>query len=262
MFRMLLLVLFLGMRHGMDPDHLATIDGLTRLNAPLRPRLARWSGALFSLGHGMVVTLAALLIGATAKKALLPGWLTAFGAGVSVFFLFFLGISNLIEAIRTPKNEVVRTIGWKGQLLNRLFHPHHPMMIFLIGALFALSFDTLTQTSLFSLAATRLSGWSFAVTAGLVFMAGMMIPDGLNGLWLSRLLTRSGLKASQASRVFSTMISGISFLVGGWVLAGLLFPGPVMAHEALWLSGAIVLVLLATSLLCHRFIRIPVSPRS
>ena len=31
----------LGLKHGLDPDHLAAIDGLTRFNAARRPRLAR-----------------------------------------------------------------------------------------------------------------------------------------------------------------------------------------------------------------------------
>jgi high-affinity nickel permease len=40
--------LALGMRHGRDPDHLAAIDGLTRL----RPRAT--NGVYFALGHGLV----------------------------------------------------------------------------------------------------------------------------------------------------------------------------------------------------------------
>lgn len=50
-----LLVFVLGLKHGFDADHLATIDGLTRFNARKRPGLARYCGALFSLGHGAVV---------------------------------------------------------------------------------------------------------------------------------------------------------------------------------------------------------------
>ena len=50
-------------RHGFDADHLATIDGLTRYNARANPRLARMAGALFSLGHGVVVLLVALVAG-------------------------------------------------------------------------------------------------------------------------------------------------------------------------------------------------------
>src|SRR5258706_15426879 len=49
-------VFLLGLKHGLDPDHLAAIDGLTRFNASRRPLLSRWSGLLFSAGHGVVVT--------------------------------------------------------------------------------------------------------------------------------------------------------------------------------------------------------------
>jgi high-affinity nickel-transport protein len=45
-------VFLLGLKHGLDPDHLAAIDGLTRFNAGKSPRLSRWSGAVFSAGTG------------------------------------------------------------------------------------------------------------------------------------------------------------------------------------------------------------------
>ena len=50
---MLVVGLALGMRHGKDPDHLAAIDGLTRI----RPRLP--NGVFLTLGHGLVVILLA-----------------------------------------------------------------------------------------------------------------------------------------------------------------------------------------------------------
>jgi nickel/cobalt transporter (NiCoT) family protein len=45
------------MWHAVDPDHLAAIDGLTRIR-PLRA-----NGVYFALGHGLVVTLLAVGIG-------------------------------------------------------------------------------------------------------------------------------------------------------------------------------------------------------
>ena len=57
------LVFLLGMRHGFDADHLATIDGYTRPNSRQGQRHARWCGALFSLGHGVVVMAIALVMG-------------------------------------------------------------------------------------------------------------------------------------------------------------------------------------------------------
>ena len=62
------LVFSLGIRHGLDADHLAAIDGLTRFSAQQRPRLARWCGSLFSLGHGAVVVAIALTVGALARR--------------------------------------------------------------------------------------------------------------------------------------------------------------------------------------------------
>ena len=48
---LLILTFVLGMKHGFDADHLATIDGLTRYNARHQPGVARYCGTLFSLGH-------------------------------------------------------------------------------------------------------------------------------------------------------------------------------------------------------------------
>src|SRR6516165_2211425 len=47
----------LGMRHGADPDHLAAIDGLTRI----RPRAS--NGVYFALGHALVMIILAVGMG-------------------------------------------------------------------------------------------------------------------------------------------------------------------------------------------------------
>jgi len=78
-----LMVFLLGLRHGMDPDHLATIDGLARYNGQNRPRLARWSGCFFSLGHGAIVTLVAGFVAATLHDGAAPQWLERVGAWVA-----------------------------------------------------------------------------------------------------------------------------------------------------------------------------------
>ena len=47
-YPLIMLAVVLGMKHGMDADHLATIDGLTRFNASAgRKKLARLCGFLF-----------------------------------------------------------------------------------------------------------------------------------------------------------------------------------------------------------------------
>src|SRR2546430_6040225 len=99
---LVLMVFLLGLRHGMDPDHLATVDGLARYNARDRPRVARWSGCLFSLGHGAVVTLVAGFVAATLHDGAAPQWLERLGAWVSLAVLPRLGIRNIFAGLPTP----------------------------------------------------------------------------------------------------------------------------------------------------------------
>lgn len=90
------LAFVLGMKHGMDADHLATIDGLTCVNATAgRTGLARVCGLLFSLGHGCVVCIAAVATSVLFQQGAIPAWMNAVGAWVSAFFLLLLGGINL-----------------------------------------------------------------------------------------------------------------------------------------------------------------------
>src|SRR5258708_40066336 len=84
-----------GLKPVFDPDPLAAIDGVTRYNAGARPRLSRWSGLLFSAGHGLVVTLVAIAVATIALDWRAPEWLDNAGAWISIAFLVLLGSANL-----------------------------------------------------------------------------------------------------------------------------------------------------------------------
>ena len=71
------LALLLGMRHGLDADHLAAIDGFTRIGSRQRQPYARYCGALFSLGHGLVVLAVAAIAGTLGAKWVPPSWFEA-----------------------------------------------------------------------------------------------------------------------------------------------------------------------------------------
>ena len=47
------LTFLLGLRHGLDPDHIAIIDGFAFRAAEERPGLAPWVGTLFATGHSI-----------------------------------------------------------------------------------------------------------------------------------------------------------------------------------------------------------------
>ena len=154
------LVFLLGLKHGFDADHLATIDGLTRYNTRIGRRFGRYCGALFSLGHGAIVLAIAAAVGLASERWDAPEWLEVFGAWTSILFLTLIGVVNLHAVLSASPGQVVAPVGLKGRLLGRLNRASHPATVALVGALFALSFDTVSQSALFALTAAQFGGIS------------------------------------------------------------------------------------------------------
>jgi high-affinity nickel-transport protein len=221
-----IVALLLGMKHGFDADHLATIDGLARFNARANPTLSRLAGALFSLGHGAVVLMVSLLAATVATNWRIPQWLEAFGAWLSIAFLLALGLTNLAAVVRAQPHEVVQVRGLRSALLgSRVVRRARALGIALVGALFALSFDTVSQAALLALAGTRFGGgWQAAMLLALVFTAGMLIVDGVNGLWIARLIRSSDAAARVASRVMGMVVGSVSLLVAAVGIGRHLWP--------------------------------------
>jgi nickel/cobalt transporter (NiCoT) family protein len=217
-------VFLLGLKHGLDPDHLAAIDGLTRFNAGKKPILSRWSGLLFSAGHGVVVTSVAIVVATVATEWRAPEWLEGAGTWISIGFLTLLGIANLFAVMRTPRGQLVRPVGMKSRFFGRLTEAEHPVVIAAVGAAFALSFDTISQAVLFSITGSHLAGWLFAAMLGIVFTAGMIATDALNGLWVSHLLRRADARAAAASRLMSLAIAFTSLAIAALAAARYLVP--------------------------------------
>ncbi|MDQ6621539.1 MAG: nickel transporter [Pseudomonadota bacterium] len=215
--------LLLGLRHGLDADHLATVDGLTRYNAQANPQLAGRAGALFALGHGAVVVIVALLASTLARQWQTPAWLETTGTTVSIAFLFGLAFLNLRAVVCARPGEVVRAVGFRAHLLSRFFAVKRAWAVAAVGVLFALSFDTISQAALFAFAAGSHGGVGSAVALAMLFGAGMLAVDGANGVWISRLVGRADRTAALASRIMAWTVAGISFVVG------LLMLGRVMA---------------------------------
>ncbi len=210
---MIALAFLLGIRHGFDLDHLATIDSITRTVSHHR-FLSKIAGFLFSLGHGLVVILISLIIGSGFKPTAVPQWLNGLGNGISITFLLALGLLNLWTVYQSPTKETT-PITVKNYLAKKLIGKNfNPVIILSIGILFALSFDTVSQVVLFSLTATALAGCLFSGLLGLVFMLGMMMADGLNGLLVSAWLRYTNGKSSLLARSTGLMIASFSLILG------------------------------------------------
>ena len=243
-FALLTLVVVFGAKHGLDADHLATIDGLTRYNLRHAPTRARWCGSLFSLGHGAVVMTIALIVGIATTHWQVPAWMETVGTWISIVFLTLLGLLNLRAVLLTAPDAVVAPVGVKAGLLARLQSASHPLAIAAVGALFALSFDTMSQAALFAVTATQHGGVSHALILGMAFTGGMLLMDGINGLWIARLLSRADHRARVASRVMGLMVAIISLSVAAFGLARWLQADIAAWYEGKELGVGISLILL------------------
>lgn len=247
------LVFLLGLKHGFDADHLAAIDGLTRYNARQRRPFARYCGALFSLGHGLVVVSIAIAVGLASERWSAPEWLELSGAWISIGFLTLIGIVNLRAVLGAAPHEVVAPVGIKGRFLGRLNQAQRPWSVALVGSLFALSFDTISQSALFALTAAQFGGLEHALTLGLLFVLGMLVTDGINGLWISRLIARADQIAVIASRVMGLAVSGVALLVAAFGVARLALPTVDAWSDGKELAfGTIVVAVIAASYLVAR----------
>lgn len=211
---MICMAVALGVRHGFDLDHLATIDAVARTVRDNRV-LSKMVGCLFSLGHGLVVTLLSLIIGSGLMKAHTPQWLEGVGNWISIFFLCVFGFLNLWSVFQQTSGAAAFPAGARSFLAKKILNEKiSPGAIAVIGALFAFSFDTFSQIALFSISASMMSGWFFSGILGISFTVGMMVSDGLNGLLVSALIQRVDGMSLALSRGLGLTISLFSLLTG------------------------------------------------
>lgn len=196
-----LLAYVLGLRHAVDADHIATIDNVVRklMQEGKRPFAV---GLFFALGHSLSIVVAVAAI-AAAAFALQGRFLelksigSIVGTAASAFFLLAIAAINLVilrgvwRSFRRARRgepvaeqELDLLLSGRG-LLARVFRPLFRMVsrswqMFPIGFLFGLGFDTATEISLFTVAASQASG---GMTIGTVmifpalFTAGMTLVD-------------------------------------------------------------------------------------
>lgn len=211
-FYLIVAVVLMGLRHGFDLDHLATIDAITRTTSN-NIVISKSTGLLFSLGHGTVVIVMSILVGGGLSQFKPSHALELFGECVSIFFLLSLGLMNFYNIFffkfRTEKRKISQWIS-SYFIKNR----YQAISIFGIGVLFAISFDTLSQIALLALSASTQAGWFFAFVIGVLFMLGMMMADGVNGLLVAQVIFRSHRVSVTASQIIGAGISLFSLTTG------------------------------------------------
>ncbi|HEV1997316.1 MAG TPA: HoxN/HupN/NixA family nickel/cobalt transporter [Candidatus Dormibacteraeota bacterium] len=196
-----------GLRHAVDPDHIAAIDNTTRklMHEGKRPVA---TGFFFSMGHSTIVILlsVALAFATSYIKTNLPQFKATgsiIGTSVSALFLLIIGTINLIVMVDVYRQyRKVKAGGTYDDqslddylasrgVLARLFRPALKLVdeswkMYPVGVLFGLGFDTASEVGL--LAITAGFGASGQIPAfyiilfPLLFAAGMSLIDTTDGV--------------------------------------------------------------------------------
>jgi high-affinity nickel-transport protein len=239
------LALPLGLKHGLDADHIAAIDGLARVHARAgRTRLAQCAGACFSVGHAGVVAAAAVAVARVGAWPL-PAWLEAFGTGLSIGCLLLVGLLNLAAAARGGRPP----LGLRSRLFGGASSGGGWFGAVSLGALFAVSLDTLALAAGFGVAGSQVAGIAGVLVLAVAFGAGMTLSDGLNGWWLNRLVRRCGNGSSAAATASSTIVGAVALSTAAFGLArAASMPFAAASEGRAWLLGMVLIAFTTLSL--------------
>ena len=203
-----------GLRHAFDADHISAIDDSTRIMLA-KGKKPLGVGLFFSLGHSTIVLALSVAIAFAAKAAVKfqkdfaeTGGII--GASISSFFLYLVGILNLVILVGVLKvwkqaksgkfshehlNELLNERGIMKRIFRGFFKKgfDNAWQLYPVGVLFGLGFDTATEVALLALSATAAVGTvggtlpPLAIIAlPIIFAAGMSLMDALDGIFMTK----------------------------------------------------------------------------
>jgi nickel/cobalt transporter (NiCoT) family protein len=203
------LMIFFGMRHALDVDHITAIDNLVRMHN-VRKR-SRWVGTGFSLGHSVSVFLELVIIiyvvgSATGGKIdTLSFWGGLVGA-------FALGVIGLINFIAMKKWGKTGTAILAGKVVGRTHFLGPIGSSAITGLIFGFGFDTATQISVLTISAvaSATAGIEIAMCLAVIFAMGMIFVDSMDGIFV-----RSAFSKILNTKIFKYMSYALSIVALG-----------------------------------------------
>jgi len=218
--------LLLGMRHALEPDHLAAVS--TLVTEENDPRGGLWLGAFWGVGHTLAL-LAMGLVLALFRTTLSERLTATFELLVSVMLLL-LGARALLRARKEMTHGLPQRHEHRGLLhvhpgqvahvhLGRGAYAVRPLVVGLIHGLAGSGALTALVLAGFATTAERL-GYTLVFGGGSIL--GMALLSGLAGWPLARML-----RTPRARGWTSALAGSLSVAVGvlwGWPLVGKLFP--------------------------------------
>ena len=237
-------MIFLGMRHALDVDHITAIDNLVRLHNAIKK--SRWVGTGFSTGH-MVSVLGEMVfiifvIGSmtnTDDLAFLGGVIGAIALGV-------IGAINIYAMKKWGKSgsailasKILNKTGILGPIGSAL----------VTGLVFGLGFDTATQISAITLSvvASATTGVQTALILAGFFALGMIPVDTFDSVILRSAFSK--ILHTKGFRFMSYALSGAALIVASVASYEILTKSEILPK----LTGPVLAVAIVSSSFAYAF---------
>ncbi len=203
------LMIFFGMRHALDVDHITAIDNLVRMH-DVRKR-SKWVGTGVSVGHSASIFFELVIIiymvgSATGGKL---DTISFWGGLVGAIALAVIGAINFFSIRKWGKTgtailaaKIVRSTHFIGPIGSAA----------LTGLLFGFGFDTATQISALTISAvaSATDGIEIALSLAIVFAMGMIFVDTMDGIFV-----RSAFSKILNTNLFKYMSYALSIVALG-----------------------------------------------
>ena len=223
--------LLLGLRHGIDWDHIAAISDITTSTENRRESF--WLGTIYVIGHGLVVLTLGLF--AVALGVRLPDWVDMVMEPFVGITLLFLGVYLAFSLIRHGKNVRMQSrwmvlFRFASSIYDRIEHVvkhdhehkhfHYPDQFgqktaFIVGMIHGIGAETPTQLLLF-VAATGAGGRLFGSILVITFVVGLMISNTV----ITTISILGLAKAKQGSLIY-VFLAGVTSIFS--IIVGCIF---------------------------------------
>ena len=225
-------MIVLGIRHGLDVDHITAIDNLVRLHRAVKK--SRWIGAGFSTGHMVSVLAEMIFIIYVIGSVTTAGSISFFGGVIGAAALGIIGVTNLYSIKKWGKSgstilasKILGKTGVLGPVVSAL----------VTGLVFGLGFDTATQISAITLSAvaSATAGVQTALVLAGFFALGMVPVDTFDSVILRSAFSRT--LGTKGFRYISYGLSGTAVIIASLASIQMItktsimpeFTGPVLA---------------------------------
>ena len=237
-------MVFLGMRHALDVDHITAIDNLVRLHNAIKK--SRWVGTGFSTGHMISVLAEMVFITYVIGSITSADNLAFMGGVIGAVALGVIGAINIYSMKKWGKSGSAILAS---KILNKtgVLGPTGSALV--TGMVFGLGFDTATQISAITLSvvASATSGVQTALILAGFFAVGMIPIDTFDSVILRSAFSK--ILHTKGFRFMSYALSGTALIIASVASYEILTKSEILPK----LTGPVVAITIVSSSFVYAF---------